>query len=98
MALTYILTLIKKFASIQINPNRLVNFSAVFAIVLFLPLFFSTLAQPPAGNSSTLELLPLLTKPDRRKDARFIQKSGGMVADTGDFSRHDLDSKRRIAC
>ena len=61
---------IKKFASIQINPNRLVNFSAVFAIVLFLPLFFSTLAQPPAGNSSTLELLPLLTKPDRRKDAR----------------------------
>ena len=65
---------------------------------LFLPLFFSTLAQPPAGNSSTLELLPLLTKPDRRKDARSIQKSGGMVADTGDFSRHDLDSKRRIAC
>ncbi|HHM2019060.1 TPA: hypothetical protein ACRGGL_000995, partial [Klebsiella pneumoniae] len=98
LALTYILTLIKKFASIQINPNRLVNFSAVFAIVLFLPLFFSTLAQPPAGNSSTLELLPLLTKPDRRKDARSIQKSGGMVADTGDFSRHDLDSKRRIAC
>ncbi|CDL13598.1 hypothetical protein [Klebsiella pneumoniae IS46] len=39
-----------------------------------------------------------MTKPDRRKDARSIQKSGGMVADTGDFSRHDLDSKRRIAC
>ncbi len=64
MALTYILTLIK-FASIQINPNRTVNFSAVFAIVLFLPCF-STLAQPPAGNSSTLELLPL-TKPDRER-------------------------------
>jgi hypothetical protein len=91
------LTLIKKFASIQINPNHLVNFSATFAIVLFLPLFFSTLAQPPAANSSTLELLPLLTKPDRRKDARSIPKSGGMVADSGDFNRHDLDSERRIA-
>ena len=86
MALTYILTLIKKFASIQINPNRLVNFSAVFAIVLFLPLFFSTLAQPPAGNSSTLELLPLLTKPDRRKDAWVHPaKSSVMVADSWSY-------------
>lgn len=38
-----------------------------------------------------------MTKTDRRKDARSIPKSGGMVANSGDFNRYDLDSERRIA-
>jgi len=58
---------------IQINPNLVVKYPINDQPFYELPdAFFSTKAKPERGNSFTLRVLPLLTKSDRRKDARVV--------------------------
>jgi hypothetical protein len=92
----YILTLIKKFACIQIIPNQPGEFLSSFRHCTVFP-FFSTLAQPSPGNSITLELLPHLTNLTGERMPGSSRKAAAWLPILVDFNRHDLDSKRRIA-